>query len=145
MLKFEPMGVSSIFPSSRNIIVGGYTEDQTTRTKTVCSAGELIKVSYQTTAGRAKPQEDFEPVRTGKLLFRKFQVEVDFEIIIIDDELPEIEEIFYINLTSQWKLKDCQNLMLIGDHANRDFSVAVIITLIMMTWQERILLSPRQL
>lgn len=88
--------------------------------------GELIKVSYQTTAGRAKPQEDFEPVRNGELLFRKFQVEVDFEIIIIDDELPEIEEIFYINLTSveikglpkfdaNWRPR-----------LNRDFSVAVI-------------------
>ena len=88
--------------------------------------GELIKVSYQTTAGRAKPQEDFEPVQNGELLFQKFQVEVDFEIIIIDDELPEIEEIFYINLTSV----EIQGLPKFDANwrprLNQDFSVAVI-------------------
>lgn len=88
--------------------------------------GELIKVSYQTAAGRAKPQEDFEAVQNGELLFRKFQVEVDFEIIIIDDELPEIEEIFYINLTSV-EIKGLPKFDASWrPRLNRDFSVAVI-------------------
>ena len=67
-----------------------------------------------------------EPVQNGELLFQKFQVEVDFEIIIIDDELPEIEEIFYINLTSV----EIQGLPKFDANwrprLNQDFSVAVI-------------------
>ncbi|KAI4570105.1 hypothetical protein MJT46_007399 [Ovis ammon polii x Ovis aries] len=125
--EIEPMGVFQFSPSSRNIIVSEDTQMIRLHVQRLFGfRGELIKVSYQTTAGRAKPQEDFEPVRNGELLFRKFQVEVDFEIIIIDDELPEIEEIFYINLTSveikglpkfdaNWRPR-----------LNRDFSVAVI-------------------
>ncbi|KAI4584561.1 hypothetical protein MJG53_007840 [Ovis ammon polii x Ovis aries] len=125
--EIEPMGVFQFSPSSRNIIVSEDTQMIRLHVQRLFGfRGELIKVSYQTTAGRAKPQEDFEPVQNGELLFRKFQVEVDFEIIIIDDELPEIEEIFYINLTSveikglpkfdaNWRPR-----------LNRDFSVAVI-------------------
>lgn len=88
--------------------------------------GDLVKVSYQTVAGSAKPMEDFEPVQNGELLFQKFQPEVDFEIIIINDQLPEEEEIFYINLTlvefkalkrfdASWRPR-----------LNLDFSVALI-------------------
>uniref|UniRef100_A0A452G4T7 Adhesion G-protein coupled receptor V1 n=1 Tax=Capra hircus TaxID=9925 RepID=A0A452G4T7_CAPHI len=125
--EIEPMGVFQFSPSSRNIIVSEDTQMIRLHVQRLFGFhGELIKVSYQTTAGRAKPQEDFEAVQNGELLFGKFQVEVDFEIIIIDDELPEIEEIFYINLTSveikglpkfdaNWRPR-----------LNRDFSVAVI-------------------
>ncbi|XDC76153.1 hypothetical protein R6Z07F_007326 [Ovis aries] len=125
--EIEPMGVFQFSPSSRNIVVSEDTQMIRLHVQRLFGfRGELIKVSYQTTAGRAKPQEDFEAVQNGELLFRKFQVEVDFEIIIIDDELPEIEEIFYINLTSveikglpkfdaNWRPR-----------LNRDFSVAVI-------------------
>ena len=125
--EIEPMGVFQFSPSSRNIIVSEDTQMIRLHVQRLFGFhGELIKVSYQTTAGRAKPQEDFEPVQNGELLFQRFQAEVDFEIIIIDDELPETEEIFYINLTSveakgfpkfdaNWRPR-----------LNRDFSVAVI-------------------
>lgn len=89
--------------------------------------GNLIKVSYQTTAGSAKPLEDFEPVQNGELLFKKFQTEVNFEIIIINDQLPEIEEFFYINLTSV-EIKGLQKFTKANwrPRLNLDFSVAVI-------------------
>lgn len=89
--------------------------------------GNLIKVSYQTTAGTAKPLEDFEPVQNGELLFQKFQAEVNFEIIIINDQLPEIEELFYINLTSV-EIKGSQKFTKANwrPRLNLDFSVAVI-------------------
>ena len=95
------MGVFQFSPSSRNITV---SEDaQTIR---ICVQrlfgfhGDLIKVSYETTAGSAKPPEDFEAVQKGEVFFQRFQPEIDFEITIINDQLPEIEETFYINLTS---------------------------------------------
>lgn len=95
------MGVFQFSPSSRNITV---SEDaQTIR---ICVQrlfgfhGDLIKVSYETTAGSAEPLEDFEPLQKGDIFFQRFQTEVDFEITIINDQRPEIEETFYINLTS---------------------------------------------
>ncbi|XP_045141134.1 adhesion G-protein coupled receptor V1 [Echinops telfairi] len=99
--EIEPMGVFQFSPSSRNVIVS--EEIRMIRLHVQRLFGfhsDLIKVLYQTTAGSAKPMEDFEPVQHGELIFKKFQTEVDFEIIIINDQLPEVEEMFYINLTS---------------------------------------------
>ncbi|XP_037657723.1 adhesion G-protein coupled receptor V1 [Choloepus didactylus] len=126
----EPMGVFQFSPSSRNVIV---LEDmQMIRLHVQRLFGfhsDLIKVSYQTTAGSAKPLEDFEPIQNGELLFKKFQTEVDFEITIINDQLPEIDEIFYINLTSveiRGLQKPDANWR---PRLNLDFSVAVIMIL----------------
>ncbi|CAH6787485.1 Adgrv1 [Phodopus roborovskii] len=99
--EIEPMGIFQFSPSSRNITV---SEDaQTIRIHVQRLFGfhsDLITVSYKTTAGSAKPLEDFEPVQSGEVSFQRFQAEVDFEITIINDLLPETEETFYINLTS---------------------------------------------
>ncbi|KAH0505721.1 G-protein coupled receptor 98 [Microtus ochrogaster] len=99
--EIEPMGVFQFSPSSRNLTV---SEDaQRIRIHVQRLFGfhsDLITVSYSTTAGSAKPLEDFEPVQNGRLSFQRFQAEADFEITITDDQLPEIEETFYINLTS---------------------------------------------
>ncbi|NIG57891.1 G-protein coupled receptor [Pontoporia blainvillei] len=121
------MGVFQFSPSSRNIIVSEDTQMIRLHVQRLFGFhGDLIEVSYQTTAGRAKPLEDFEPVQNGELLFQKFHAEVDFEITIIDDELPEIEEIFYINLTSV-EIKGLQKFDANQrPRLNLDFSVAVI-------------------
>uniref|UniRef100_A0A8C0C9F3 Adhesion G-protein coupled receptor V1 n=1 Tax=Balaenoptera musculus TaxID=9771 RepID=A0A8C0C9F3_BALMU len=125
--EIEPMGVFQFSPSSRNIIVSEDTQMIRLHVQRLFGFhGDLIKVSYQTTAGRAKPLEDFEPVQNGELLFRAFHAEVDFEITIIDDELPEIEEVFYINLTSV-EIKGLQKFDANWrPRLNLDFSVAVI-------------------
>lgn len=95
------MGVFQFSPSSRNLTV---SEDaQRIRIHVQRLFGfhsDLITVSYSTTAGSAKPLEDFEPVQNGQVSFQRFQAEADFEITIINDQRPEIEETFYINLTS---------------------------------------------
>uniref|UniRef100_A0A8C0PTH9 Adhesion G protein-coupled receptor V1 n=1 Tax=Canis lupus familiaris TaxID=9615 RepID=A0A8C0PTH9_CANLF len=125
--EIEPMGVFQFSPSSRNVMVSEDTEMIRLYVQRLFGFhGDLVKVSYQTVAGSAKPMEDFEPVQNGELLFQKFQPEVDFEIIIINDQLPEEEEIFYINLTlvefkalkrfdASWRPR-----------LNLDFSVALI-------------------
>uniref|UniRef100_A0A8C3XBP1 Adhesion G-protein coupled receptor V1 n=1 Tax=Catagonus wagneri TaxID=51154 RepID=A0A8C3XBP1_9CETA len=125
--EIEPMGVFQFSPSSRNIIVSEDTQMIRLHVQRLFGFhGDLIKVSYQTHAGRAEPLEDFEPVQNGELLFQKFQAEVDFEISIVNDELPELEEVFYVNLTSV-EMKGLQK----SDanwrpRLNPDFSVAVI-------------------
>ncbi|XP_055460041.1 adhesion G-protein coupled receptor V1 [Psammomys obesus] len=99
--EIEPMGVFQFSPSSRNITV---SEDaravriHVQRLFGFCS--DLIKVFYATTADSAAPLEDFEPVQSGEVSFHRFQAEADFEITIINDQLPEREETFYVNLTS---------------------------------------------
>ncbi|XP_008827569.1 adhesion G-protein coupled receptor V1 [Nannospalax galili] len=99
--EIEPMGVFQFSPSSRNITVSEDT--RTIRVQVQRLFGfhsDLIKVSYETAAGSARPLEDFEPIQNGELFFQRFQAEVDFEVTIINDQLPETEETFYINLTS---------------------------------------------
>nr|XP_021553254.1 G-protein coupled receptor 98 [Neomonachus schauinslandi] len=125
--EIEPMGVFQFSPSSRNVMVSEETQMIRLYVQRLFGFhGDFVKVSYQTAAGSAKPVEDFEPVKNGELLFQKFQPEVDFEIIIINDQLPEEEEIFYINLTSV----EMKGLQKFDAHwrprLNLDFSVALI-------------------
>nr|XP_040129297.1 LOW QUALITY PROTEIN: adhesion G-protein coupled receptor V1 [Ictidomys tridecemlineatus] len=125
--EIEPMGVFQFSPSSRSITV---SEDiQIIRLHVQRLFGfhsDLIKVSYETTPGSAKPLEDFEPIQKGEMFFQKFQAEVDFEITIINDQLHEMEETFYVNLTSV----EIQGLQKFDANwrprLNLDFSVAVI-------------------
>lgn len=122
------MGIFQFSPSSRHIVVSEDTQVIRLHVQRLFGFhGNLIKVSYQTTAGSAKPREDFEPVQNGELLFQKFQAEVHFEIIIINDQLPEIEEFFYINLTAV-EIKALQKFTETNwrPRLNLDFSVAVI-------------------
>lgn len=125
--EIEPMGVFQFSPGSRMIIVSEDTQMIRLHVQRLFGFhGDLAAVSYQTTAGSAQPLEDFEPVQNGELLFQKFQAEVDFEIIIINDKLPETEEIFYINLTSV-EMKGFQKFDADwSPRLNLDFSVAVI-------------------
>uniref|UniRef100_A0A2K5BZQ4 Adhesion G-protein coupled receptor V1 n=1 Tax=Aotus nancymaae TaxID=37293 RepID=A0A2K5BZQ4_AOTNA len=128
--EIEPMGVFQFSPSSRNIIVSEDTQIIRLHVQRLYGFhSDLIKVSYQTTAGSAKPLEDFEPVQNGELFFQKFQTEVDFEITIINDQLPELEEFFYINLTSV-EIRGLQKFDVNwSPRLNLDFSVAVITVL----------------
>ncbi|XP_075398780.1 adhesion G-protein coupled receptor V1 [Tenrec ecaudatus] len=99
--EIEPMGIFQFAPSSRSVVVSEDVHMIRLQVQRLLGFhGELIKVLYQTTAGSAEPTEDFELIQNGELIFKKFQTEVEFEIIIINDQLPEVEEIFYINLTS---------------------------------------------
>ncbi|XP_069348971.1 adhesion G-protein coupled receptor V1 [Eulemur rufifrons] len=125
--EIEPMGVFQFSPSSRNVIVSEDTQMIKLHVQRLFGFhSDHIRVSYHTTAGSAEPLEDFQPVQNGELYFQKFQAEVDFEIIIINDHLPETEEIFYINLTSV-ESRGLQELDANWrPRLNLDFSVAVI-------------------
>ncbi|EHB10698.1 G-protein coupled receptor 98 [Heterocephalus glaber] len=99
--EIEPMGIFQFSPSSRNITVSEDARLVRLQLQRLYGFhGDLVKVSYETVAGSAKPMEDFELIQSGEVFFHKFQTEVDFEIAIINDQIPEKEEIFYINLTS---------------------------------------------
>ncbi|XP_042546906.1 adhesion G-protein coupled receptor V1 [Dipodomys spectabilis] len=100
-VEIEPMGIFQFSPSSRSITVSEDTQIIRLHVQRLFGFhSDLIKVYYETKAGSAKPLEDFEPVQKGEVFFQKFQPEVDFEITIINDQIPETEEEFYVNLTS---------------------------------------------
>lgn len=125
--EIEPMGVFQFSPSSRNFSV---SEDaQRIRVHVQRLFGfhsDLVTVSFSTTAGSAEPLEDFVPIQNGQVSFRRFQAEAEFEITIINDQLPEIEENFYINLTSVENRELSKGDVNWRPRLNLDHSVAVV-------------------
>lgn len=95
------MGVFQFSPNSRHVSV---EEDvQMIRLHVQRLFGfqsNLTKLTYQTIAGSAKPLEDFEPVQNGELVFGHFQAEAVVEISIVDDTISEMDEVFFVKLTS---------------------------------------------
>ncbi|KAL1783722.1 G-protein coupled receptor 98 [Sigmodon hispidus] len=125
--EIEPMGVFQFSPSSRNITVSEDAQMIRIRVQRLFGFhSDLITVSYRTTAGSAKPVEDFEPVQNGRISFQRFQAEADFEITIINDQLPEMEETFYINLTSVESKGLRKSDMNWRPRLNLDYSVAMV-------------------
>ncbi|NWT12625.1 GPR98 protein, partial [Vireo altiloquus] len=99
--EIEPMGIFQFDLNSRSVSV---EEDvQAVRLHVQRLFGfqsNLTKLTYQTIPGSAKPLEDFIPIYNGELLFSHFQTSVVIEISIIDDTVSEIQEFFFVNLTS---------------------------------------------
>ncbi|XP_053146642.1 adhesion G-protein coupled receptor V1 isoform X4 [Hemicordylus capensis] len=125
--EIEPMGIFQFAPNSRHLSV---SEDvQIVRLYVQRLFGyqsNLTKVFYQTTAGSAKPLEDFEPIYNGVLVFGLLQVDAVFEILITDDSISEGEEIFFVNLTSVEALTMQQLESVWNPRLNPEFNVASI-------------------
>ncbi|XP_015282612.1 PREDICTED: G-protein coupled receptor 98 [Gekko japonicus] len=128
--EIEPMGIFQFAPNSRHISV---QEDvQVVRLYVQRLLGyqsNFTKVLYQTTAGSAKPPEDFESVHNGELVFGLFQTEAVFEILIIDDSISEQDEMFFVNLTSVEVLATQELDLTWNPRLNPEFSVASVILL----------------
>ncbi|XP_073480601.1 adhesion G-protein coupled receptor V1 isoform X2 [Aquarana catesbeiana] len=99
--EFEPMGVFQFSPNSRYIVV---QEDNQTVSLHVQRLfgfhGNNTKLTFTTISGSAKEKEDFVPVLNGKLVFDKGQTSSVINISIINDKIYELDELFYVNLTS---------------------------------------------
>ncbi|KAM4707152.1 adhesion G-protein coupled receptor V1 [Discoglossus pictus] len=98
--EFEPMGVFQFSSSSKYIVV---QEDVQTVSLHVHRLygfyGNKTKIHYQTISGSAKALEDFVPIENGELIFDKYQTSSTIDISIIDDDINERDELFYLNLT----------------------------------------------
>ncbi|KAH0628079.1 hypothetical protein JD844_008789 [Phrynosoma platyrhinos] len=125
--EIEPFGIFQFAPSSREMLVR--EEEQAVRLYVQRLFGyqsNLTKLFYQTIAGSAKPIDDFEPVFGGELVFGPFQVEAVFEILIIDDNISEGDELFFVNLTSVEVLVTQQFDLIQNPRLNPEFNVASV-------------------
>ncbi|XP_063820072.1 adhesion G-protein coupled receptor V1 [Pseudophryne corroboree] len=99
--EFEPMGIFRFAPTSKYVIV---QEDSRTVTLHVQRLfgfhGNNTKLTFQTISGSAKEKEDFVPIYNGELIFEKHQTSSVIKVSIIDDKIYELDELFYLNLTS---------------------------------------------
>ncbi|NXU16592.1 GPR98 protein, partial [Pardalotus punctatus] len=125
--EIEPMGIFQFDLNSRSVSV---EEDvQTVRLHVQRLFGfqsNLTKLTYQTILGSAKPLEDFIPIYNGELMFLDLQTSAVIEISIIDDTVSEIQEFFFVNLTSV-EILDVQPVNLDwSPRLNPAFSVATV-------------------
>lgn len=86
----------------------------------------LTKLTYQTIPGSAKPLEDYIPIYNGELMFLHFQTNTVIEISIMNDTVSEMQEFFFVNLTSV-EILDVQPVNLDwSPRLNPAFSVATV-------------------
>ncbi|XP_048838820.1 adhesion G-protein coupled receptor V1 [Brienomyrus brachyistius] len=100
LAEVEPLGVFLFSSESRQLVV---KEDVKTITLYVQRLfgfrGNHTKLTYKTWDGSAKAGEDFVPVQDGELVFFPHQTSAVIRLSILDDELTEPSETFYVNLT----------------------------------------------
>ncbi|XP_030367415.1 adhesion G-protein coupled receptor V1 [Strigops habroptila] len=99
--EIEPMGIYQFAPNSRSISVEEDVQTVTLHVQRLFGfQNNLTKLTYQTIPGSAKPLEDFIPIYDGELMILRFQTSAVIEISIIDDNISEMEEVFFVNLTA---------------------------------------------
>ncbi|XP_027733793.1 adhesion G-protein coupled receptor V1 isoform X6 [Empidonax traillii] len=99
--EIEPMGIFQFDLNSRSVLVEEEEQTVTLHVQRLFGfRSNLTKLTYETIPGSAKPQEDFIPIYDGELMFLHFQTSAVIEISIIDDTVSEIQEFFFVNLTS---------------------------------------------
>ncbi|XP_032809135.2 adhesion G-protein coupled receptor V1 isoform X2 [Petromyzon marinus] len=70
--------------------------------------GNGTRLTYQTISGSATPNLDFVPVLEAEVIFQRGQIEALIEMSVLDDDIPEPDEVFFVNLTglSAWPEPD---------------------------------------
>ncbi|NWQ77266.1 GPR98 protein, partial [Columbina picui] len=125
--EIEPMGIFQFALNSRSVSVEEDVRAVTLHVQRLFGfQSNLTKLTYQTIPGSAKPLEDFIPIYNGELMFLRFQTNAVIEISIIDDSVSEMEEFFFVNLTSV-EILDVQPVNLAwSPRLNPAFSVATV-------------------
>ncbi|NWW69684.1 GPR98 protein, partial [Climacteris rufus] len=125
--EIEPMGIFQFDLNSRSVSVEEDVQAVRLHVQRLFGfQGNVTKLTYQTIPGSAKPLEDFIPIYNGELMFLRFQTNAVIEISIIDDTVSEIQEFFFVNLTSV-EILDIQPVNLAwSPRLNPAFSVATV-------------------
>ncbi|KAM9330953.1 adhesion G-protein coupled receptor V1 [Gastrophryne carolinensis] len=121
--EFEPMGIFQFSPNSRYIIV---QEDSQTLSLHVQRLfgfhGNSTKLTYETVSGSAKEKEDFLPIKNRELIFEKNQTSAVIDFSIINDKIYELDETFYVNLTSVYST----DVYLLSPRLHMEYSLSSI-------------------
>ncbi|XP_069081373.1 adhesion G-protein coupled receptor V1 [Pleurodeles waltl] len=121
--QIEPLGVFQLAPSSRQVTVEEGVHVVSVHVQRLYGfQGNKTKVKYKTVAASAKAHEDFVPIENGEAIFENLQISAIINITIIDDKIPEMDEVFYVNLT----LVELVGMFQKNPRLNSDFSVASI-------------------
>ncbi|XP_043565048.1 adhesion G-protein coupled receptor V1 isoform X2 [Chiloscyllium plagiosum] len=125
--EIEPLGVFQLASNSRQVHVEEDAGIITLHIQRLFGfQGNKTKLTYYTTAGSAKPTEDYEHIQNGELIFTSHQIEAFIKLFIINDNIPEMDEVFYLNLSSIEVLGFGPNNTALKTHLNLDFSVSSI-------------------
>ncbi|XP_061478182.1 adhesion G-protein coupled receptor V1 isoform X3 [Rhineura floridana] len=128
--EIEPLGIFQFAPNSSNVLVREDVQMVKLYIQRLFGyQSNLTKLFYKTTAGSAKPLEDFEPVHNGELVFGLLQTDGVLEILIIDDSISEGDEIFFVNLTSVEVVSTHPFDPILNPRLNPELSVASVILL----------------
>lgn len=88
-----------IIATVRSLIISICVKQVTVSVVRIDGTDEQVFVTYTTTAGSAQSYADFYP-SANTLTFQQGQTIQTIEIRIIQDDLPEGPEDFFVNLTS---------------------------------------------
>ncbi|XP_059825311.1 adhesion G-protein coupled receptor V1 [Hypanus sabinus] len=125
--EIEPFGVFQLAPNSGQVRI---EEDAGAATFLVQRLfgfrGHQTKLIYHTTAGSAKPDEDYVHIQMGELVFTSYQIEAMIKLLIINDNIPEGDEVFYLNLSSIEVLGYKPNNTEENPYLNQNLSVSFI-------------------
>ncbi|XP_067885769.1 adhesion G-protein coupled receptor V1 [Heterodontus francisci] len=125
--EIEPLGVFQLAPNSRQVSIQEDAGITTLHVQRLFGfRGNKTKLTYYTTAGSAKPNEDYEHIQNGELMFTSHQIEAIIKLFIINDNIPEIDEVFYLTLSNVEVLGFRPNNTEEKPHLNLDFSVSSI-------------------
>ncbi|XP_061116243.1 adhesion G-protein coupled receptor V1 [Conger conger] len=106
----EPFGLLSIPPSSLRVFTEEGNLTLTVFVNREFGASGVVNISYETVRGSlqdlsllegalADPGQDFVPV-SGFVLMQEGQTSVAISITVLDDDVPELQEFFLVNITS---------------------------------------------
>ncbi|KAM4808264.1 adhesion G-protein coupled receptor V1 [Rhinophrynus dorsalis] len=101
LAEFEPMGLFQFSSNSKHVVVGEDVQKVSLHLQRLYGfQGNKTILRFQTIPGSAKALEDYVPIDSGEVIFEKYHTSSTIEVSIIDDNIYEPDELFYLNLTS---------------------------------------------
>ncbi|XP_038661208.1 adhesion G-protein coupled receptor V1 isoform X3 [Scyliorhinus canicula] len=125
--EIEPFGIFQLAPNSRQVSIEEDAGIITLHVQRLFGfRGNKTKLTYYTTAGSAKPNEDYQHIQNRELIFISHQTESVIKLLISNDNIPEMVEVFYLNMSSVEVLGFGPNNTEEKPHLNLEFSVSSI-------------------
>ncbi|PIK34167.1 putative G-protein coupled receptor [Apostichopus japonicus] len=100
LIEIAPSGIISFDENSRNILVDETEGEVQLVIQRQLGAQGVVTVVYQTTASTAVPGQDYVEISGGVVRLRDGQQTATVTIGLLAENSPELEKVFFVNLTS---------------------------------------------